>query len=64
MINLVNKYLNKTIIIFIFTTTYVNLKGEKDGVIGSDSGKITVQMFTVTVFIATLNYTFDMYILN
>lgn len=36
------------------------MKEEKDGVIGSDSGKMTVQVFAVTVFIVTLNYTFNM----
>lgn len=45
---------------FIFTRINVNLKVEKDGVIGSDSGKMTVQVFAVTVFIVTLNYTFNM----
>lgn len=32
--------------------------------IGSDSGKITVQMFAVTMYIITLNYTFNVYILK
>lgn len=45
---------------FIFTRINVNLKVEKDGVIGSDSGKMTVQVFAVTVFIVTLNFTFNM----
>lgn len=36
-------------------------KGRK---IGSDSGKITVQMFAVTMYIITLNYTFNVYILK
>lgn len=45
---------------FIFTRINVNMKEEKDGVIGSDSGKMTVQVFAVTVFIVTLNFTFIM----
>lgn len=45
---------------FIFTRINVNLKVEKDGEIGSDSGKMTVQVFAVTVFIVTLNFTFNM----
>lgn len=45
---------------FIFTRINVNLKVEKDGVIGSYSGKMTVQVFAVTVFIVTLNFTFNM----